>query len=141
MLADHGTGTEELVAALPAMDTFATSNHVMKADPVARFEAGHLSADLLDDARDFMAKRQRQGVNRGFTRAVVGIRMADPGGFDPHQHLALANRRQGNILGFQRTARVDQSYGFHVGNRSVTAAGARHLCRFGVRIAWKLRTF
>jgi hypothetical protein len=56
---------------------------------VAHAEATHTGPDLLDDARPLMPSDHRQGRTDQVTGTDVVIRMAQPGGFERNQDLAL----------------------------------------------------
>ena len=78
----------------------------MQAHTVAGLELGNLRACPFDHARDFVPQRKRQRAHERFARPVMGIRMANPRRFHPHQHVPRADRWHFDFLQFQRTARV-----------------------------------
>ena len=53
-------------------------------------------------------------MDRRFAGAIVGVRMADAGGFDANQNIMCPGYGDGNIVGFKRAALLNQADGFHV---------------------------
>jgi hypothetical protein len=91
-------------AALGAGQAVAAGRHEHHDHVVARHEVGHVLAHLLDHARGLVAERHRHRP-----RAVAvddgQVGMAQPGGGDPHQHLAPAGPVQLDRRHAQRLAR------------------------------------
>ena len=78
---------------------------------VARGEAGHLGADRLDDPGALVAEHHRPAAGAELAVGEAHVGMADPGGDDPHEHLAGARRIERHRLGGDRPARLTQDAG------------------------------
>jgi hypothetical protein len=84
----------------------------MDTDAVASFEILNFAANSLDDAGDFMTKRQREFYRRN-ARAVMRVGMANAGGANADQDVARTNRRNLDPLLFQRRTDCGEANGFH----------------------------
>ena len=87
-------------------------------DMVADLDRADLAADLLDDARRFVAEH---GGQRERIAAVgeVHVAMADPGGDGADQHLVRPGLADLDVLDRQRLADFAQYRGFHFNNSPV----------------------
>ena len=84
----------------------------MKADAIGGFHSPNFRADLLNNASDLVAQRERKGFDEGLARPVMGVRMADTSRFDPNQDIVGADRRCRNFLLQKREAGTEQANGF-----------------------------
>lgn len=66
-------------------------------DPISRRERRDPTADFFDNARSFVPQQDRQPVCPPGLDDVE-IAMADPTGFDPDEHFALARRVDLDLL-------------------------------------------
>jgi hypothetical protein len=113
MFANHRAGGTELFLA-PKARIAATARHeVMKTDAVARLETVYLVTDALDDTGNLVAEGERQWERRGPSAAVMGVGVADAGGFDADQGIGRADGGHRHFLQGQRAAGLEQSEGFH----------------------------
>jgi hypothetical protein len=113
MFANHRTPGAELFLAAKAKIATATGDEVMKTDPVAWLEAGHLVTDALDDAGNLVAQSEREREGRGPSGAVMGIGMADAGRFHADQGVRRAEGGHGHFLQAEWAAGLEQTDGFH----------------------------
>jgi hypothetical protein len=58
----------------------------------------YVPADRLNDTCDFVAERKWQWMDARYSGPIMRIRMTDPGGLDPHQHIIIARVRQWDII-------------------------------------------
>ncbi len=110
ILADHLARRAELLAAGAAVDARTAGDEVVQAHAVSGAMRRDAAADRFDDARDFMAKRERV-IRTSDARTVVRIGMTDAGGFHPHEQLAGTGRRGVDLGVDQRPARLEEANG------------------------------
>ena len=81
----------------------AAARHEHHDHVVARLQVGHAGPGLLDLARGLVAERHRNGA-RPVAVDDGKVGMAEPGGADADQHLALSRRIELHILDAQGPA-------------------------------------
>jgi hypothetical protein len=113
-MTDHlHRGTELFVPRFTVI-TVSAGNVVVQANPFTGFKARYIRADPFHLASHFMSERDGQHSHSRSSGAVVGIRVTDPGGADPHQHILLTGSRNGKLLQFQRFPWLDHADRFHM---------------------------
>jgi hypothetical protein len=99
----------EAGGALPAF------RRVKRDDVVALFHAGHARPDIDDDAGAFVAEDRREQTFRVGARERELVGVADAGGLDLDQHLAVSGSVEFDLHDLERLALLDGdgSAGFH----------------------------
>jgi hypothetical protein len=113
MFANHLGRWTKLFVATTAPFAHATSGEIVHTDAVSRLEFRDVPAQLFHHARDLVAQGEGQGMNLGFSGAIMNIGVADAGSFHPNQNVMSTGLWEGNVVRFERVPRVDQADGFH----------------------------
>ena len=92
----------EVGARVDAVDALAALRREEGDDVVAGRDRGDPVADLLDHPGALVAEHGRRVARRIGARGRVQVGVADPAGFEPHQHLARARLGQVDLLDRQR---------------------------------------
>ena len=105
IFSDHLNGHAKLFGAALAKSASTAGREIMDAGSFAGF---------LYNAGNFMSERDRQTRDRRHSRAVMGIGMANAGGFDTNQNIARTDWRDPDLPRFQERARFKQTNSFHL---------------------------
>ena len=114
----------------------AASRKIVKAHAVSRLKLFHVASDLFDDACDFMAEREGQGMDARFSSAIVRVRMADARCFDADENIVSAGLRHGHVVKFQRATLMDKADGIHAA-RSVGDGVGRVHSPISIQTQWE----
>jgi hypothetical protein len=111
---------------VPAVRARAIAVDVRRDDEIARGDAGHVGADVLDDADELVADRPR--LERRVAAVEPEVRPADAGDDDADDRVGgLDDRRITAITGRDRTGPVEDrcTHGHHLHPRPVARQGSR----------------
>ena len=127
VLAEDAIGHAEAVLALLAVLAAAAVEIGVDGHPIAHLHVLDGGADLGDVARDVTAAPERHGqLQAGQTLAHEEIEMVEGGGFDAHQHVAVAGLGIGDVLVLELVdaAVLVEREGLHAGRLSPLEVGA-----------------
>src|SRR5947209_5793170 len=109
MMAEHLAGRAELLVAGGAVVAVAAGDEVVQANAVAGPSAGDGGANGLDDAADLVAEGHGERVHGGLAGAVMSVGVADAGGADADEEIAVAEGRDGDVVVLERLVRRDET--------------------------------
>jgi hypothetical protein len=123
ILPKHLDRGAKLLGAVLAKLAVAASREIVHADAVAHGETLDFRSESFHDARNLMAERKRQGLDRGNAGAVVRVGMANACSSYSEQDVMRANRRDWDLALPQPRLRIDQADGFHADNGRTERGG------------------